>query len=48
MQANLNRTAFNLDGDEISWSEVIFWSVLYAAGVAPFTTVIVLVSFFSE
>ena len=48
MRANLSQTAFSLDGDEISWSEVIFWSVLYAAGIAPFTTVIVLVSFFAE
>ena len=48
MRATLSQSAFNIDGVDISWSEVVFWSVLYAAGIAPFTTVIVLVSFFSE
>ncbi len=48
MRAALNQAAFNIDGVDISWTEVVFWSVLYVAGIAPFTTVIVLVLLFSE
>ncbi len=35
MRSTLDQTAFNFDGEDISWFEVIFWSVSALAAWSP-------------